>query len=102
MEYKKVMTVYVDKMENWGWVMRGRIVPSCHMFSDSPDLNELHQMAEKIGMKRAWFQPHKVAPHYDLVASRRISAIALGAIEVDRREASGIWKTRREKVSSPL
>jgi hypothetical protein len=90
------VTVYVDNLENWGWKMRGRIVSSCHMFSDSLDLSELHCMADKIGMRRAWFQPHRIAPHYDLVASRRAAAVALGAIEVDRHQASSIWKARRE------
>lgn len=92
------MTVYVDALENWGWKMRGRIVASCHMFSDSANLDELHSVAEKIGMKRAWFQPHQIAPHYDLVESRRQAAIALGAVSVGRREAATIWKARRQAM----
>lgn len=92
------MTVYVDQLENWGWKMRGRIVASCHMFTDTVDLTDLHAMAAQIGMKRAWFQQVRAAPHYDLTASRRRAAVALGAVEVVRHEAVGIWRARREAV----
>ena len=93
------MAVYVDALVQWGWKLRGHTVPSCHMFTDSVDLTELHDMALRIGMKRQWFQPHKVAPHYDLTASRRSLAVQLGAIEVGRKEASQIWKSRREAIA---
>lgn len=93
------MTIYVDALAQWGWKLRGHTVPSCHMFTDSVDLSELHEMALRIGMKRQWFQPHKVAPHYDLTASRRAQAVQLGAIEVGRKEASQIWKARREATA---
>jgi hypothetical protein len=92
------MTVYVDKLEEWGWMLRGHKVKSCHMFTDNIDLSELHELAEKIGMKQSWFQNHKVAPHYDLTKSRRDLAVSLGAIEVDRTESVRIWKERRNKV----
>ena len=65
------MTIYVDALEEWGWRMRGRTVASCHMFTNSADIEELHAFAAQLGMKRTWFQPHAVAPHYDLVKSRR-------------------------------
>lgn len=94
------MTIYVDRLENWGWKMRGRTVASCHMFTDALDLEELHLFAEKLGTRRAWFQPHRVAPHYDLTPARRAAAVALGAIEVDRKTASRIWRTRREALAA--
>ncbi|WP_175795472.1 DUF4031 domain-containing protein [Burkholderia multivorans] len=93
------MTIYVDALENWGWRLRGRLVPSCHMFTDAADLEELHVFAERIGMRRSWFQLHRVAPHYDLTSSRRTAAVQLGAVEVGRREASEIWRARREAVA---
>lgn len=92
------MPIYVDALESWGWKMRGRPVQSCHMFTDAIDLEELHVFAERIGMRRSWFQPHRVAPHYDLTSSRRAAAVLLGAVEVGRREASEIWRARREAV----
>ena len=95
------MTIYVDALEEWGWRMRGRTVASCHMFTNSADIEELHSFAAQLGMKRTWFQPHAVAPHYDLVKSRRNLAVSLGAVEVGRRQASSIWRARRELVGAP-
>lgn len=94
------MTVYVDSLEEWGWKMRGRTVPSCHMFTDGVELDDLHAIAQQIGMKRAWFQNHRVAPHYDLTASRRAAAVMLGVVEVGRRQAVEIWRARREAVAA--
>lgn len=54
----------------------------CHMIADS--VEELHDMAYKIGMKKEWFQP-KSFPHYDVCLSRKKCAIEYGAIELDRK-----------------
>jgi hypothetical protein len=94
------MAIYVDDLAHWGWVLRGHKVANCHMFTDARDLEELHQFAERIGMKRTWFQPHRIAPHYDLTPRRRALALALGAISVNRREARRIWRTRQELVNT--
>lgn len=72
------MAVYVDKCR---YPFRRMIM--CHMIADTED--ELHDMAARIGMRRAWFQP-KSFPHYDVSLSRRKLAVAAGAIEIDRRE----------------
>lgn len=93
------MAIYVDNLEDWGWIIRGRRVKSCHMFTDELDLTNLHKMAEAIGMRREWFQDKLTAPHYDLVLTRRNAALLRGAIEVGRREAAGIWKARRELMA---
>jgi len=58
---------------------------SCHLTTDG-DLDELHEFAASIGMKRAWFQDHVLAPHYDLTPQRRTKAILFGAVEVPARE----------------
>lgn len=80
------MTVYVDPLVTHGWRFRGVPTKSCHMLTDGP-LEELHAMAEAIGLKRAWFQeaPPASFPHYDLTPSRRAAAVAAGAVELDRR-----------------
>lgn len=89
------MTVYVDPLMNHGWMLRGHVTANCHMFTDQLNLSELHEMAKRIGMKLAWFQGEASVPHYDLTGSRREAAIAAGAVEVDRRQAVGIWRARR-------
>lgn len=53
----------------------------CHMVSDT-SLSELHAFAARLGLKRAWFQNHQRVPHYDLVASMRVKALAAGAVAV--------------------
>lgn len=92
--------VYVDALVDWGWKLRGRRVLSCHMFTDSLDLDELHSVALRIGMHREWFQPHRLALHYDLTARRREAAISLGAIAVDRHAAAATWRERRRLVAA--
>lgn len=59
----------------------------CHMIADT--LDELHTMADKIGLKRAWFQNDRF-PHYDIgTLQRRNLAISLGAVICDRRTFVG-------------
>ena len=82
------MSVYVDRLRDWGW----RLGPSCHLIAD--DLDELHTFARSIGMKRSWFQT-KSGPHYDLTASRRADAVVNGAIELDNREFIAVLRRVR-------
>lgn len=96
------MTVYVDALSNWGWVMYGREVKSCHMFTDAVDLEEMHQFAVRIGLRRAWFQPHRLAPHYDLTESLRLAAVQFGAVEVGRQDSSRIWRERQILVAQTV
>lgn len=70
--------VYVGKRE----YKFGRMKMS-HMIADS--LEELHDMAEKIGMRLEWFQNKPGKPHYDVPMFRKKRAILAGAIEVDDR-----------------
>jgi hypothetical protein len=58
---------------------------SCHLMANGyseQHLDALHKLAARIGLKAAWFQPHKRAPHYDLTIGKRARAVAAGAIEV--------------------
>lgn len=56
-----------------------------HMVADS--LEELHDFAKELGLKREWFQDHPRHPHYDLTTQRmRNKALRLGAQLADRRE----------------
>lgn len=55
---------------------------SCHLTIEGADLEPLHALASSIGLRREWFQDHKLMPHYDLTPARREAAIRAGAIEV--------------------
>lgn len=65
----------------------------CHMVADT--LPELHEMADRIGVARRWFQgpPHH-DPHYDISLSKRTLAVRYGAREVTRRELVHILRPR--------
>lgn len=82
------MTVYVDQERN-----NFRRMVMCHMFADT--LAELHTMAGRIGMSRAWFQADASFPHYDLSLTRRGLALKYGAQEITRREGYDIRKRLR-------
>jgi hypothetical protein len=56
----------------------------CHMIAD--DENELHEMAQRIGIRRKWFQNQGRYPHYDICKSKRALAVKHGAVEVSSRE----------------
>lgn len=62
---------------------RYRGMKMCHMVADS--LDELHAMADRIGVARKWFQADASTPHYDVCKAKRALAVAAGAVEVDRR-----------------
>lgn len=81
------MPVYVDNMK-----ASYRRMKMCHMVADSID--ELLDMADKIGMQRKWLQPLS-HPHFDVSLTRRALAVAHGAIQVDRRELYSAMKRHR-------
>lgn len=67
-----------------------------HMVADT--LDELHAMADAIGSRREWFQPQPF-PHYDVPLFRRARAVALGAIEVDRRGLVAVMRRVRGSLA---
>lgn len=88
--------VYVDPLAVFGTDCAPtcfRHKPSCHMYADS--LEELHAMAQEIGLKRSWFQDHRMLAHYDLTPFMRQRAIRKGAIAQTRREAVEKWRSLR-------
>jgi hypothetical protein len=80
------VSVYVDDGfvdGDWGFWTGGG-----HMQADTPE--ELHAMADRLGLRRSWFQSKPGRPwhdHYDLTRSNRDLALRLGVIAVTRREA---------------
>lgn len=86
------MTVYVDNMR----AAYGRMV-MCHMIADSE--GELHEMADKIGVARKWYQKN----HYDICLTKRRLAVQHGAIEITMRQAACMNGLRRRgyEMGSP-
>lgn len=76
--------VYVDACE-WPY---GRMM-MCHMLADR--VEDLHAMADKIGVDRRWFQ-NKRYPHYDICKAKRALAVKFGAVEIGRREFVALAK----------
>lgn len=81
---EKGATVYVDRCE---WPL-GRMM-MCHMLADK--VEDLHAMAERIGVARRWFQNDRY-PHYDICKAKRALAVKFGAVEIGRREFVEIAK----------
>jgi Protein of unknown function (DUF4031) len=85
----EAMTVYVDDMR----AKFGRLV-MCHMIADTDD--ELHAMADRIGVARKWHQaPPKHDSHYDIALSKRALAVSFGAREITWRQAGCMTFLRR-------
>ena len=80
------MSVYIDPLADNGWIMYSQQIPNCHLIADLEE--ELHALADKIGLRRAWFQPRPRGSlsrsHYDLTPSMRRRAVRAGAIELSR------------------
>ena len=77
--------IMVDELIRWPTKIRCFLNGSCHLTVDGP-LDELHVFAERIGLRREWFQNTRGCPHYDLTPSRREAALAAGAVFVSGRE----------------
>lgn len=73
------MAVYVDNArivwKEYLW---------CHLVADSE--NELHLFAQRLGLKRCWYQKKASYPHYDITIKQRKMALELGAIEGTRKQ----------------
>jgi Protein of unknown function (DUF4031) len=110
------VTVYVDDMGMPAQV-GGLSAKWSHLTADT--VEELHQLAERIGLKREWFQPactklpciviDEVCPHfhYDVTKSKRVQAIRAGAQPVSFRQLgiftrarTGEFKKRRNGAPS--
>jgi len=74
-----------------------RRMKMCHMIADTDD--ELHAMADKIGMKRKWHQapPKSSQSHYDVGMGLRAHAVRNGAIEITTRQI-GKWNLTKHKA----
>ncbi len=80
------MAVYVDDAR----LPFGRML-MCHMVADT--VEELHQMAARIGVARKWFQKPTTRPHYDICLSKRTLALSFGAVAVEGERIVEICRT---------
>ena len=81
--------VYVDDMQ----AQFGRM-KMCHMVADTDD--ELHAMADRIGVSRRWHQaPPAHDSHYDIAQTKKALAIAAGAIPITWKQVSAMTLRRR-------
>lgn len=87
------MAVYVD---NARIAWRGRLW--CHLVADS--LSELHEFAEILGLRRAWFQTSASYPHYDVTVETRKQALGIGAISGGRRQIIACARRLKEELSA--
>jgi sulfur relay (sulfurtransferase) DsrC/TusE family protein len=85
--------VYVDDMR----AQYGRMT-MCHMMADA--VEELHQMADQIGVSRRWFQEYGTRPHYDICLSKRRLAVKLGAREVTARDLVRMWNSQPQRKAT--
>jgi hypothetical protein len=86
------MAVYIDNAR----IPYGRMI-MCHMVADT--LDELHAMAERLGLRRKWFQDKGSVPHYDVGLSKKKIAIEFGAEEVGRHRFIEIVRRNRKEQS---
>lgn len=100
------MAVYVDELIAYGQKPKpggeryfGNGKQSCHMSADS--LNELHEFASRLGLKRAWFQPGRTLflCHYDLTPNKRAQAIRMGAVALSTLEISDRLGSQRVEAA---
>lgn len=84
------MSVYVDQEKD-----QYRHMIMSHLVADT--LDELHAMAQRLGLKRSWFQVSRSGmPHYDICQTKREQAIRFGAVEIDRRKMVELVRRNRE------
>lgn len=61
----------------------------CHMMADS--VEELHAMADTIGIDRKHFQ----GDHYDICKAKRKLAVEAGAVEITQRQMVRVRQRNR-------
>ena len=71
--------IYVDEIRTYDYCTIRWGKTWSHMWTDGSDLEELHAFAEKIGLKREYFQNKPRFPHYDVIPRTRRKALKNGA-----------------------
>jgi len=74
----------------------GRTYVMCHMIADTDE--ELHAMADAIGVLRKWHQ----GDHYDITKTMRAKAVRLGAREITMRQCGCMVFFKRKNQPMPV
>jgi hypothetical protein len=82
------VTVYVDDMSNYPLGQFRRMKMS-HMIATTE--GELHAMAQKIGVRRHWYQ----GDHYDVCLSMKKEALANGAVLISMRQLAAMSRLQK-------
>jgi hypothetical protein len=90
------MACYVDSIRSYPGAGL-RFEEFCHLLADTRE--ELHTMADALGIPRGFFQDHPWRWHHDLPAHLRPRAVALGAREVSMHEVGALLRRRRTALS---
>ena len=86
------MSCYVDTVRSYPDAGL-RHTEFCHLLADTRE--ELHRMADLVGMPRRFFQEHPWRWHYDLPEPLRARAIEHGARPITMHEVGAILKQRK-------
>lgn len=92
------MACYVDTVRSYPDAGL-RFTDFCHLLADTRE--ELHAIADTLGIPRRFFQDHPWRWHHDLPAHLRPRAIELGARELTLREVGLLLRARRHAVTVP-
>lgn len=71
---------------------------SCHLIV-AGKLNDLHDFAKRIGLRRKWFQGNASWPHYDLTVNKRAHALRYGALECGMIQEARARSAVRRRVN---
>lgn len=91
------MACYVDAVRHYPDAGL-RYTRFCHLLADTRD--ELHDMADALGIPRRFFQDHPWRWHHDLPEHLRGRAVELGAVEVTMQEVGTLLRRRRASASA--
>ena len=87
------MATYVDN-ERIAW--KGQ--EWCHLVADT--LPELHGFAQRLGLRRSWFQERASYPHYDVTTAVRARALGLGALQASRTQLMVCCRKLKAELNS--
>jgi hypothetical protein len=90
------VTCYVDTVRDYPDAGL-RFERFCHLLADTRE--ELHAMADELGIPSRFFQDHPWRWHHDLPEPLRPRALELGARELTLHEVGALLRERKRSIS---